>query len=222
MIYQQRPFFRKKIKLHFLQYSTAGMFKNHNKAHRSVKNQKLTPHKFKRTKICIHIKNFFLNVTSFKFFKVVDIHLSPFSIPYLMSYRNVLGVLFESPYIKGSTINTFVTKSTFFKHLYLQIDSMNFKLIGNNLVTHFRSKRSYKIFGTNSYQIVTFQNDGSVQLKSMSSIKIFIESTFLLGLTVKFNTRNINLVSSVRGISKNPVDHPNGGRANTKGSLKTP
>lgn len=26
----------------------------------------------------------------------------------------------------------------------------------------------------------------------------------------------------VRGIAKNPVDHPNGGRANTKGSFKTP
>ena len=222
MIYQQRPFFRKKIKLHCLPYSTLRMFKNHNKAHRNVKNQKLTPHKFKRTNICIHIKNYVLNVTSFKFFKVIDIHLSPLNIPYLMSYRSVLGVLFESPYIKGITVNTFVTNSMFFKHLYLQIDSMNYKLIGNNLVTHFRSKRSDKIFGTNSYQIATFQNDGSIQLKLMSSIKIFTESTFILGLTTKFNTRNINLVSSVRGISKNPVDHPNGGRANTKGSFKTP
>ena len=76
-------------------------------------------------------------------------------------------------------------------------------------------------FGTGvSYAF--FQNDGSIQLKLMSNIKIFTESTFILGLTTKFNTRNINLVSSVRGISKNPVDHPNGGRANTKGSFKTP
>lgn len=26
----------------------------------------------------------------------------------------------------------------------------------------------------------------------------------------------------VRGIAKNPIDHPNGGNSNTKGSLRTP
>lgn len=222
MIYQQRPFFRKKIKLHLLKYSSLGMFKNHNKAHRNSTGQKLTPHKFKRTNICIHVKNYLPSLTSFKFFKVIDIRLSPLSVPYLMSYRSVLGVLFESPYIKGTTINALIANSMFFKHLFLQIDSMSYKLIGSNLVTHFRPKNSYKIFGTNSYQIVTFQNDGSIQLKLMSKIKTFTESTFILGLTTRFNTRNISLVSSVRGISKNPVDHPNGGRANTKGSFKTP
>lgn len=43
-----------------------------------------------------------------------------------------------------------------------------------------------------------------------------------LSLKPYTSKRSMRVKLMVRGIAKNPVDHPNGGRSNTKGSFKTP
>lgn len=99
---------------------------------------------------------------------------------------------------------------------------MIYKIIGTNIGSYIYSVNNKKIFGIQSFKSISFQHNGLLHIQLSSKTILLTQSSFILGISTKFNTRNIGRVSSVRGISKNPVDHPNGGRANTKGSFKTP
>ena len=79
-----------------------------------------------------------------------------------------------------------------------------------------------KVFGLKTFKALVCMKEGCVLLQLSSKQIMLTTSQFIVGLTSKFSTRQIGQIASVRGISKNPVDHPNGGRANTKGSFKTP
>ena len=56
--------------------------------------------------------------------------------------------------------------------------------------------------------------------KSFTKGSGFLGKPFQMGFIRRSVFSGVKL--QVRGIAKNPVDHPNGGRANTKGSFKTP
>ena len=67
----------------------------------------------------------------------------------------------------------------------------------------------------------------------ITSRRLVLVSTFNLALLARNdnifkNRQELNMYKhfyrrvTVRGIAKNPVDHPNGGRSNTKQPLKTP
>lgn len=224
MIYQQRPFFRKKIKLstNFLPHSIQ-YFKNHNKFNKNTQSNKLSPHKFKRLTLKKMSYNFLPTPVRFSlFFKVIFLELTSINTINTMIYKNKLGVIFKTLYLNGCLPNTILFQSFFYNHWYLHIESMKWKLVGTNICSSIQPVETKKIFGLKTFQNMIALNDGTLKLL-LAHKTIFLSKTFfLLGITSKFNTRNVTRVSSVRGISKNPVDHPNGGRANTKGSFKTP
>ena len=118
MIYQQRPFFRKKITLpkKFLP-SQANIFLNHNRFNKNVRFNKLSPHKFKRT----HIKTtqVMQSPTFFKFsrfFKIIFLELSVFGLTNSLLYKNHLGIIFKAISLNGSLVNTILSQSHFYKH----------------------------------------------------------------------------------------------------------
>lgn len=70
-------------------------------------------------------------------------------------------------------------------------------------------------------------SDGVSQILLPSGTQFFNTHSYQTLLYVKgfcvVNTRHNHLINTkVRGVAKNPVDHPNGGRSNTKGSFKNP
>lgn len=103
MLFQSRPFFRQKIKLHNINNtSTQVMYRNHNMFNKNIRLNKLSPHKFKR--INTFKSTIFTPISSYKysnFFKVIYIQLSPFNTPISMFYKNNLGVIFQFTTLKG-------------------------------------------------------------------------------------------------------------------------
>lgn len=65
-----------------------------------------------------------------------------------------------------------------------------------------------------------------IKLDNLSLCNIGRVSNQLHKLTVSGNARNAikktGKVISVRGIAMNPIDHPNGGRANTRRPMRNP
>ena len=226
MIYQQRPFFRQKIKLNkifFFPSTTSKIFLNNNKFNKNVKGSKLSPHKFKRTHLLTPtMNNLFTLFSNTLCFKIIFLELSMFNTITRISYKNHLGVIFKMLYLSGSFVNTILVQSTFYNHIFIHMDLMKPKLIGLNLAAGIVVNNSSKVYGLKSPKSLIFYLDGTINIALKSKQLITTTSVFTLGILNKFNSRNIGRVASVRGISKNPVDHPNGGRANTKGSFKTP
>jgi ribosomal protein L2 len=89
-----------------------------------------------------------------------------------------------------------------------------------------------KSFGTKSFllQFTKKRTYALVILQSLKKVKVRSNTLVLLGrndnlfnnrVRFKMFSQGHNKVT-VRGVAKNPVDHPNGGRSKTKQPLKTP
>lgn len=90
----------------------------------------------------------------------------------------------------------------------------------NNLLCYIYNKS--KIYGSRSSIVSSFQPSGLLLVRLKGKTTLLHQTTSIMGLPLNRGNKTTGVVSKVRGIAKNPVDHPNGGRANTKGSFKTP
>lgn len=226
MNYQNRPFLRQKIKINrnYIQnVNKLTIFKNHNNFNKSVRMQKLSPHKFKRVSLSyVQIPYIQTHVINSKFFKIIDLVVSVFNTPLSAVCKTPLGLLINTSYIQGVYINTLLTYSHFFLHHIFYPHNLPYKLIGTNVISYIKYNETKKILALKAPKSATLQPNGSINVLLGSKQLIIYQSSFIIGILQHVSSRNISRVSSVRGISKNPVDHPNGGRANTKGSFKTP
>jgi hypothetical protein len=88
-------------------------------------------------------------------------------------------------------------------------------------MSYVSTKNYGKKYGTASGHTVIFHPNGSLVLLLGNKVNLS-QITGCIGIPSSLSKKQIGVTSLVRGIAKNPVDHPNGGRANTKGSFKTP
>lgn len=84
-----------------------------------------------------------------------------------------------------------------------------------------RIKTHTRVIAANSYVEGLFSSAGALELYLKNKVVLYSTESIVSQLGVKSIPKTA-ITTRVRGIAKNPVDHPNGGRANTKGSFKTP
>ena len=145
--------------------------------------------------------------------------------------ENSLGQIFFKKSFFGSLLNSIITQLNFFLKSFV---------LGNTYILQILSP------GTMVFNLFNLAvcNGTYIFLKKKVSFKGFFQVILPSGFFKKINInslitlgRNDNIFEKklifssfwakkkkirVRGIAKNPVDHPNGGRSNTKQPLKTP
>jgi hypothetical protein len=99
---------------------------------------------------------------------------------------------------------------------------MRFQLNSLNILSNIKISESTKQIGLLSSVTAYINSEGFLVIKLHNKEIKFMSTTLTLGLSSKERTNHMAITSRVRSIAKNPIDHPNGGRASTKGSFKTP
>lgn len=217
MFLQDRPFFRKlkKIKLN----STNTIYKSR-LSYKSASRQKLTQHKtkkgfmLKRDNIwsnlhCAHNKKWLLK----------KISLNTLGLPVSSTIECYLGLLKIIPYVSGSSFSSY--------YRWILVNNLSvLTSFSLPFITKTRLLFSCVELPTKKLCMTTSKPgylslDGSVQIK-INKVEKFWPSKAVLGSIIKGQVHSHGITSKVRGVAKNPVDHPNGGRAKTKGSFKTP
>lgn len=217
MMKHNRPQFRKKLVLN--QPTQPSIYKNLNVSYKNI--SKLTPHKVKKTANSPipklrNVKNMGVNLALILGFKknifnnlgqvVQSIWTNYLGIS--MKFIGIKGITFSS-YLKFYQINTYKIYSTLKANTLWAAPTPIFNIItGKNRLAS--RKPLIGFFSKNN------------ELELFSSKKKLLSASFYIGLPETFNYHTYSITSRVRGVAKNPIDHPNGGRANTKGSFKTP
>ena len=221
MLYHNRSFFRKLIKLRLK--NTKSIFLNKNTTFKDSRSQKLTPHKFKKTNIFNPTNIYFFNLPmTTRLLKVSKIGLSSRAIPYSATKINSLGAKFLTHTILGNSINLLWNCAKIYSHNVNFIAGMGFQLNSLNILSNVKIADSMKQIALLSSVTAHINSEGLLVIKLRDKETKFISTTFTLGLPSKERTNHMAITSRVRSIAKNPIDHPNGGRASTKGSFKTP
>ena len=205
--------------------------KNVIKIKKSATGSKLSPHKNVTTK---KTKYLLVELTTYRYIRENSVYIT--TLQYLYSawvntyYRlNVtdLGLVFLTPGIFSKAFSQISVYSNFLNTCNnLGMPVLNYKVgqvISN--VKSFANGASSSSSGT--YSVVSSVSGGSVSLKLPSgAVTAKKQIVSYLGQNIIIpklsNYRYKKTLLRVRGIAKNPVDHPNGGRSNTKGSFKTP
>lgn len=204
-------------------------FKNKRNSTYFINNNKLSPHK-KRANITI---NFNYTRTHLKtasiHFSIVNFYINYWTGKFYTSFITGLGEIFLKPYTLGMKFFQLTPTpcySFFFIANFFQ------KIVGFKIsnLNHGCTKLLATSPGT-YISVIGRQRNGHLKLVLPSNKQLITKTGFfLLGINVfsryffkkNFYLRNKSINLGVRGIAKNPVDHPNGGNSNTKGSFKTP
>lgn len=221
MLYQNRAFFRKLIKLNLK--STKNIFLNKNKSFTSSNNQKLTPHKNKKTNLFNPTNIIFFNSQiKTSVLKTTKINLSARAIPHSALKMDYLGITYLTHTVSGNCVNMLWSYSQIHTHYVSSISGMYFQLNSLNILSNILLTTSYKRFGVLSAVTGHINSAGFLIIKLGGGEVKLLNTKFSIGVPSKDRTNNTAITSHVRSIAKNPIDHPNGGRASTKGSFKTP
>lgn len=219
MLLQNRPFIRKKLKTR-----KAITIIPRQKRYLTSRGKKLSIHKVKKCEFS-SIREVTIQRLKNMIWKVEDIQLNLFAKVNFLTLRNRWGVLVKMPGILGWDLTSFVAPKNLYEHFYTQpvfeALSLQRPFVLSNIVS---SELGPKKLATRSYQIGVVRPDGSLIIRHrIKPLKWSLQkSNFIVGSPAALNTKHYGITSIVRGIAKNPIDHPNGGRANTKGSFKTP
>lgn len=199
---------------------------------KSLEGSKLTPHKN------INLKTFKYNTVSNQSYKQI-LNFSLFMSRFTYVYDDFkdkyfklnitdLGILFLTPGILQEKI---IVNSKFSN--FMGIGSRNvglplFKYKVGDIISNIKSNTNgFWCSSSGTYGVVKRSRIGVISflLPSGSILELKKPEAYLgknILLNKYSNYRVRRTLVSVRGVAKNPVDHPNGGRSNTKGSLKTP
>ena len=218
MLCQNRPFFRKLLKLKHPIKKT--IFVSSNSVWRASNGQKLTVHKFKNLNNNNLVSPSVLFSLNYPTTKVSSLDVSSRGIIHSSLLVNYLGVKFISPTVKGNWINEYWVAFRWQDHHIYSLTTMKFNLNTPSVLStlSFKSKK----IGLLSFLTGTLDFSGLLTIKVSKKNILLYKSSFFLGMPSKDKSTKVGITSRVRSIAKNPVDHPNGGRANTKGSFKTP
>lgn len=199
---------------------------------KSSEGSKLTPHKN------TNLKSFKYNIISNVSYKRIlnfSLFMSRFTYIY-DDFKNKyfklnitdLGILFLTP---GILQENFTVNSGFSN--FIGVGSKNvslplFKFSVGDIVSNIKSNTNgFWCSSSGTFGIVKSNKIGLISflLPSGDVLELRKPEAYLgknIYLNKYSNYRANKTLVSVRGVAKNPVDHPNGGRSNTKGSLKTP
>lgn len=216
MLFQTRPFSRKKLVLSAVRRDS--IFKLSNSSFKDSKKNKLSPHKFKQTNRGSTPSQLTFSLKLTKFWSPMKFLINEFGGTGTIIVQNYLGVLASIPGIKGYWFNS--NLSIVVKHSHNVLSLYALQDATHNLMCYVQS--GSKVYGSRSSVISTFHPTGLLTLKLKGGSISLQQTMSVIGTPSKQHNKVSGLVSKVRGIAKNPVDHPNGGRANTKGSFKTP
>lgn len=212
---QDRPFFRKQIKL--ITTSKTSFYKSAG-SYLSSSNSKLTQHKFKSTGLKDNLpviisrplnSNWLLSKVRFNFVGTAQLSI----------VENYLGISYKLPHIYGFSFGNYLSFVRVGNHKILHPFLVP-QLTGRQLPISNLAVGS-KVYFTAVPKIGTLTSDNVLEVRGSNNLR-FAKSNVMLGTSAKSHVPSVGVTSRVRGIAKNPVDHPNGGRANTKGSFKTP
>ena len=197
------------------------MFKTTTKPLTNKQKQKITIHKKKKTETQGFILNVFDVQNKFNFQKQVkQIYISELNICSNVLTQNFLGILKTNIFVSGYNISSKITSIYFYTHKMTRFNNINILKQAINCVNNLIFFN--KILKRNGFLLISLTNDNTIKFKLNKNTYFLQKSEFFIGKSLKDKTNAVGITSRVRGIAKNPVDHPNGGRANTKGSFKTP
>ena len=215
MLYQNRPFFRKLIIV-----KTKPLNNLKKKFFKSQLRTKLTPHKTKKTlrEQSKPIK-FIYSRFSRDPWKLIYISPDCLNVGFWGLYRSSSGVLFKQIYGNLGFILDYYQWVNTANHLFFSKFKLKDNWFGSLSVTNLLLQN--KKIGNSSVVTITLNRDESVSMR-LNKVFFFFESSSIISKKISRSFKTWGVTSRVRGIAKNPVDHPNGGRANTKGSFRTP
>lgn len=218
MLCQNRPFFRKLLKIKHIKKNS--IFLASNSVWRSGNGQKLTIHKFKKLNNNNLLSPTILFNLNQHTTKVSWIDISSRGVPNSSLLMNYLGVKFITPTVRGNWVNEYWSYIQWHDHSIYHLSKMKFTINSPSVLNTlcFQTKK----LGLLSFLTGTIDFDGLLTVKLFKKSVFLHKSSFFLGMPSKEKSTKIGITSRVRSIAKNPVDHPNGGRASTKGSFKTP
>lgn len=217
MFIQNRPFFRKKMinvasSKQVCTYSSKSSYKSNKKS-------KLTPHKTKSDILASYPNTYISGLRQPHLFLIKRLIFNILGVGKYAVIENYLGIQNLTLFTKGVSLSTYFKFIQVHNHVIGTIFA-EVKVVGKVWPVHSVVCGKSK-FGTCAQKYAVIRPDGSLELKLLNTLKI-AESILHLGSPTRSFEKSAGVVSQVRGVAKNPVDHPNGGRANTKGSFKTP
>ena len=215
MLYQSRPFFRRIQKLTPRQFPTTRKAVT---SHRTALGRKLTLHKTKRTRTP-HQTTLTTTPQRYGAYRVTDVWLNLLGQGQYMTVVSTSGLTFVTPFLRGTAVGDYMRVLRIQGHILLSsylIGPKNSQTLPLTQVCSGSARLGLKttLFGV-------FKPSGLLHFTNTRLPQV-LGSTSWFGFNRPLTVQHTGITSKVRGIAKNPVDHPNGGRANTKGSFKTP
>lgn len=215
MLMQSRPFFRKLTKLNIQPLYNC---RRAVKSYRLSNGRKNTPHKSKSSSVYNQTQAI-QPLYAPRLYKVREVLLNLLGRGQYSVISNVFGICTYAPYTKGVVLGDYLTTIRISNH-YLTTSHTISPKNSQTLPLHDIVYGS-RILGSKTTLFGVFKASGVLVLTNRRLPNI-PASTLWFGFSSKLTVQITGITSKVRGIAKNPVDHPNGGRANTKGSFKTP
>ena len=208
-------------------------FKIKKRSNLNKSKKKLTPHNkyyLNNINLNTHKNTFiFLKKKKFYFFINYDFYVNFNTMKLYIFLKSSFGDFYLNPYTTNDVILNLYKYSD--KSLLTSINHQhNFNYLGYKISNIYINNNVYVTSCGTKTTMLGFNNN--IMFFLLPSGKVFKKKVFYFFLgSNKLYSRLIepiklkktkNYTIKVRGIAKNPVDHPNGGNSNTKGSFKTP
>jgi hypothetical protein len=214
MSIQNRQFFRKKLKL---KPKTSIKVFSKFTSNKNSQKRKLSPHKWLKNIVLLTTPTTTQTQNLTKFCNIQSYVYNILGQLDCMILSSSLGINFRVNGILGSNFTTI-----FILHRINQFNMVTpFKsldLSSPHPIIHLSLGSREFFTRQTAVALMSYDNQLLVPSKNISASG----GSFIVGLSSLTTRSKVQPTSIVRGIAKNPVDHPNGGRANTKGSFKTP
>lgn len=207
-----------KNKLKFNKNPNKIVFSKH-KHHTGLTQRKSTPHKkvfVKKTIFQTHNTDFLFHINYFM--TLGNIFVDPINAKYFCEVIFPYKVKAVIPFIMGLEVGkVYDINSLAFRYHSRRVHNVNKHGIVSNL--QIGDKLFARSIGCYATKLIggDFLLPSGLRISSKSDSYYYGKNFFM-----KYSKKVKQSICVVRGIAKNPVDHPNGGRANTKGSFKTP
>lgn len=215
MVHQNRPFFRKLVQY---EHNLTNLNRSNRNSYKNATGRKLTPHKTMR----VFRRYRFKALTTLRVnavFKLVGVTFDQLGKGIMSLWQDKMGAVLRTRWIGGSPINQFY--KTYVNHNHVIFSKFFIKTFALRPLPLVTITCNRSVVGSFSFRTSWLDNAGLLEVRGAKPL-YFYNTYSILSKESDIYWKPNAITSRVRGIAKNPVDHPNGGRANTKGSFKTP
>jgi hypothetical protein len=196
------------------------------KSYKNNLGSKLTPHKYKKTRVSANSSSILSQtklswLDRFNFWQTQGIASNVLGFAELSSLVNCVGIRLVIPSKPGYPVNSIIKVSKLGNICLIHGLTTLPNNLTNTPITDVYTLGG-KIFAKSTSARVAADAQGLTYLQLPTARIKLSYANAMLASSITSRLPTAAITSRVRGIAKNPVDHPNGGRANTKGSFKTP